>query len=149
MLFVQPEEQWTATITAYREALNAVRIPHDIMPVQAKYILSQLDEIFQNVRPQYGKISAELSEVDNLIERIRKKSEERGNNTEMRKANGIRSVENAERGDTTTINLYDLRNVLAKKHEELKSILDVLDKKQSLVITMSGWSKLESNITGH
>ena len=57
----------------------------------------------------------------------------------------ITAVENAQRGDGTAVNLYDLEIELNDKKEDISAILDVVEKKAGLVWTMTGLLKVESS----
>ena len=148
-MFHIASEEWTTMITGYRGRLREVKIIRDLSPQHAKFILSQLDDLYSEVRLTYGDVRKQYDETESLIERIRRKAESIGTNTEMRKANGVKSVENVELGDTRTINLYTIRTTLGHQKEDLDGILAVIEKKQSVVITMSGLLKIESTISGH
>jgi hypothetical protein len=148
-MFHQQDEEWVRKIQTYRSKISTINITSDITSIQGKQVLSRLDEIYGDIRLLYGDIMKQYEEVDSLINRIRRKAEARGNNTEVRKANGIRAVENVETGDGTVHNLYDIMTHLNFQKEDLESLLAIIDKKQSMVITMSGLLKVESNIVGH
>lgn len=148
-MFYQAEKEWASKIQGWRDALGLVKVPNDIEPSQGKLILSQLDALYSDIRITYGDINKMYEEVESLVERVRRKAEKLGSNTEARKASGIQAVENAERGDGQTVNLYNVRTELLHKKEDLKSLLDVINQKQSMVITMSGLLKIESTIAGH
>lgn len=148
MLYTQPTE-WVEYISNYRRRLSEIKVPKNVEPSQAKFILSLLDDVYAGIRLTYGDIMKQLDEADNLIDRIRKKAEVLGPNTEARKANGVLAVENAELGDGTSINLYNIRTALYYQKEDLEGLLAVIEKKQSLIITMSGLLKIESQIAGH
>lgn len=153
--FNRPDQDWNRMIENYRKRLLNIRIHHDIDTARGKYILSQLDAMYGEIRFKYGDILKQYDEVETLIERIRKKAEKTGGNTEARRANGVVAVENVKIEDPDSeegyklINLYDIRNFLNHQKEDLEGLLKVIEKKQSLVITMSGLLKIESNIAGH
>lgn len=148
-MFHQQDQAWIDRIQSYRTRVSNIRIASNITSTQGKNILSQIDELYSELRNTYGDIMKQYDETESLIERIRRKAEAAGNNTESRKANGIRAVENVELGSGETINLYDIRTTLNFQKEDLESLLAIMDKKQSMVITFSGLLKVESNIAGH
>lgn len=148
-MFHESSPAWIEYIKEKREAVQAIRIPYNIEPSQGKMILSQLDHIYGDVRIAYGDIIKQYEEVTGLIERIRRRAEGIGTNTEVRKANGIRAVENVELGSGETVNLYNTATHLSFQKEDLEGLLAVIEKKQSMIITMSGFLKIESTIAGH
>lgn len=149
MEFYKPEPEWVERIKEYRQRLSNIKIASNITPIQGKYILSQVDDLYSEIRLLYGDIIKQLDETESLIERIRRKAEAAGTNTEARKANGIKAVENVELGSGSIIDLYSIRTHLSYQKEDIEGLLSVIDKKQSIVITMSGLLKVESNIAGH
>ena len=148
-MFHTPNEEWTKKIADYRNKLLQVNIPRNIDPSQGKYILSLLDSLYGEIRLIYGDVRKQLDEAESLIERIRRKAESKGSNTEIRKANGIDAVEKIELGSGNCINLYNIRTTLNFQKEDLEGLLAIIEKKQSMVITMNGLLKIESNIAGH
>jgi hypothetical protein len=148
-MFHKQKEEWVREIAAYRRRLSEIKIPKNIEPSQGKYILSMLDDLYGDIRLTFGDIMKQLDEAESLIERIRRKAEAIGSNTEARKANGIFAVENVELGDGAVVDLYAIRTTLVSQKEDLSGLLAVIEKKQSMVITMSGLLKIESNISGH
>lgn len=149
MMFHQQDKEWIERIQGYRTRLSNIKITSNITSAQGKFILSQIDDLYSEIRLAYGDIIKQYDETESLIERIRRKAEASGSNTEARKANGIKSVENVEIGSGRTVNLYDIRIHLNFQKEDLEALLAIIDKKQSMVITMSGLLKVESNIAGH
>lgn len=141
-----PEERrtWNAQINTYRTRVNEIRIPVDIAPGQGKEILSRLDALYTEVRIIYGDIIKNGKEIDRQIYRIENKNKS-GSNEGQRRASMILAVENVERGDGTKVNLYDIEIVVMKQKEDLEAILDVIEKKISMIITMNGLLKLESS----
>lgn len=139
----QEREQWDARMDSYRRRLSMIAIPTDISPGLAKNILSQLDELYTDVRMIFGDILKQNKEVERLIYRIENKNKTGGNEGERRKKM-IESVENAMIG-TERIDLYEIASEVEGKKEDLSAILDVIDKKNSMIITMNGLLKVESN----
>lgn len=148
-MFHTQNQEWVNLIQGFRKRLSEINLPRNIEPSQGNYILSLLDGLYSDIRPIYGDVKKQLDETESLIERIRRKAEASGSNTEIRKANGVRAVEEAELGNGETINLYNIRTALVYQKEDLESLLSIIEKKQSMVITMSGLLKIESNIAGH
>jgi hypothetical protein len=140
-----PEEkiQWTEMITGYRNRLNNVRIPPNIEPGQAKDILSRLDSLYAEVRIIFGDVLKNAKEIERWIYRIENKNKT-GSNEGSRRSNMVTAVENASRGNGMTVNLYELEEEAMQKKEDVEAILEVVDKKCSMIITMNGLLKVES-----
>lgn len=143
----EEKRQWDTRISEYRVSLRSITIPSDIEPALGKHILSRLDNLYGEVRVLFGDILKQYKQVEGLINRIEKKSMI-GSNSETRKRNAITAVESVERGDGTTVNLYDMMDDLVYKREDLESIIDIIEKKNSIIITMNGLLKVESNFAG-
>ncbi len=148
---ISEEEQqaWRTMIQAQRVALGAIIIPSDIDPALGKHVLSRLDSIYSEVRPIYGDISKQYVRLEEIMKSIRKKAAGAGSNANQREANSIRAVEEVRVGETQTINLYEIFYVLVGQKADLESLLDVINWKQSLIISASGLLKIEANLAGH
>jgi predicted RNA-binding protein len=132
-------------VADYRTIVNNIRIPANIEPGQGKVILSNLDSLYAEVRILYGDILKQSKEIDRQIYRIENKNKN-GANEGARRCNMVTAVENAQRGDGATVNLYEIEIEVMKKKEDLEAILDVIEKKISMIITMNGLLKLESSL---
>jgi len=140
-----PEErkEWNDRISSYRKAVTDIRIPPNVEPGQAKDILSKLDAIYAEVRILYGDVYKRMKEVENLVYRLENKNKT-GGNEGVRRNNMITAVENAPRGDGTTVNLYDIQNEVVGQFQDISAILDILKAKSSMCITINGLLKVES-----
>lgn len=139
----QEKREWDQLVTRYRQQALEIRIPGNIEPGEARVLSSKLNDLYSEIRIVYGTILKQTKETERLIYRIENKSKT-GSNEGVRRNNMILAVENAERGNGTTVNLYDLETELNNKKEDISAILDVIEKKSGLVWTMTGLLKVES-----
>ncbi len=141
-------EQWNEIIKNFRIRLINIQVPNDVTPDRGKYILSQLDDIYSEIRILYGDVMKLVKDCERVLYRVEHKAR-MGSNDSDRKKNGIVAAENTNRNnDVTPINLFEIEIDLNNKKEDLESLLDIIKSKNGLVITMSGLLKIESNIAG-
>ena len=138
---------WDVQINNLADRLRRVRIEFDLGPGEAKNILSNLDELWFEVKKLYAQTSSDLKEITSVLYRIENKNKV-GSNEHARRLAGITAAENYELeidGELTNLNLYDISYEINRRYEQTKFLIDVITSKNNACITMTGLMKVESN----
>lgn len=137
-----PQDQWLIRKAQLRQQLNQITIPVDANTAIVKVILSQIDELYTNIRMEYAELDGHKERVENLIREI-EREQAVGKNEIDRKRNATLAVQNYPGNNGQVINLYDFQRQISERWSYLKGILDSLFGKQNRLITLNGMLKLE------
>lgn len=129
----------------YRRQVFDIKIGQDVTPSVARVIIAQIDELYSNIRLDYALLQSERARVDGLIKEIERVASEGKNETD-RKKNATTAVREYDAGDGQVYNLYKMYQQVNKRHEMINALVDILDKKQSRLITVSGLLKLDKDL---
>jgi hypothetical protein len=139
---------WDVQISGWRSSIASIHIPADIETAYAKSILSQLNTLYDDIRPEFGHVLKDYHRVEGLIDRV-KSMNLVGINEQIRKKASIEAAEFYRAApDSMPINLFLILDDLDYKKQDLDSLLDMIDRKHSLCITMSGLLKMEASLVG-
>jgi hypothetical protein len=139
------EEQWEAQKESYKVRVSSIMIPMDISPGVAKGLLSRIDNMFSEVRMEMSDVAGRKERVDNII-REWEREKANGRNEIERKQNATKAIQNFPvDGDTT--NLYEVQRQMTERLAYLQGVIDVLNGKQSRLITITGVMKLEKDLS--
>lgn len=142
------EEQslWNSKIQVWKREIQQLIIPPDMDPMTAKNILHKLSLTYDQVRPEYGDILKKYKQTDQYMELVKNKNLT-GTNDAERKRNSYCALEAYTSSDGSIINLIKLFADIEGKKQDLESLLDMIDKKTSICITMSGFMKVEASLS--
>jgi hypothetical protein len=138
---------WLDRKTQLRHRLSTIVIPLDITPGVAKGLLSRIDAFFSEIRLELAEIEGRREQVDGIIREWERANATGGNETE-RKRNATSSLQNYALDDVA-INLYEVQRLVYERWAFLKGVVDILDGKQSRLITVGGLLKLEKDLAPH
>jgi hypothetical protein len=142
------DEQWQITKQTYRDRLATLIIPLDITPGVAKGLLSRIDNFFSEIRLELAEAEGRKERIDNLV-REWEREKATGTNEIQRKQNATKALQEFPLGDGQTTNLYEVQRQMTERTSYLQGVLDVLNGKQSRLITITGVMKLEKDLSPH
>jgi hypothetical protein len=142
------EQEWQRLKQAYRERLSTLLIPLDITPGVSKGLLSRIDNFFSEIRLELADAEGQKERVDNIV-REWEREKANGSNEIQRKQNATKAVQEYPLEDGTIVNLYEVQRQMAERTSYLQGVLDVLNGKQSRLITITGVMKLEKELQPH
>lgn len=129
----------------YRRRAFAIKIAEDVTPSVGRVIIAQIDELYSMIRLDYAMLQSERNRVESLIKEI-ERAESKGKNETERKKNATDAVREFDSGDGQVYNLYKMYQQVSKRYDMLNALVDILDKKQSRLITVSGLLKLDKEL---
>jgi hypothetical protein len=138
--------EWAAKIDEFERALTAVKIPSDFNPGMGKLIMSQLNDIYDNTRRIFTKAQQQLKAIEVIIDSEEKRNRT-GNNEDARRKNAIDTLHNFTVREGLVVDLYDVLIESSNQYLDIKSIMDAIQVKISALITISGYLKVEANLT--
>lgn len=138
-------QEFNNYLSNFRTQVFSIKIPEGISPGSAKTIISQIDEVYSQLRFDYGLLQAERSRVDSLIKEIERASATGKNETD-RKKNATDAVRQYE-SDGKNFNLYKMYQKINYRYEMIDALVDILEKKQNRLITLSGLLKLDKELS--
>lgn len=138
-------KDFTVYLSNFRKQVFDINIPEGISPGSAMTIISQIDNVYSQLRFDYGILQSERSRVDSLIKEIERASATGKNETD-RKKNATDAVREYE-SDGKNFNLYKMYQQINYRYEMIDSLVDILEKKQSRLITLSGLLKLDKELS--
>lgn len=138
-------QDFSAYLAGFKHTVFNIRIPEDINPTTARVVISQIDNIYSQLRFDYGMLQAERNRVDALIKEIERAMATGRNETERRKhsTDAVREYES----DGKVFNLYKMYQQINQRYEMIDALVDILDKKQNRLITLSGLLKLDKELS--
>jgi hypothetical protein len=139
---------WLERKAGLRHRLSTIVIPLDITPGVAKGLLSRIDAFFSEVRLELAELEGRKEQVDAII-REWERSNATGSNETERKRNATDSLQNYRLSESQTINMYEVYRLVYERWVFMKGIVDVLEGKQSRLITVGGLLKLEKDLSPH
>lgn len=131
----------------YYQQLDRIRIPADVNPATARNILTEIDRLYASIRLDYAFLQSERNRIESIIKELERVEAVGKNETERRK-NATDAIRNFEVEEGRTMNLYHMQRQIASRYEMYSSLIDIMDKKQSRLITVSGLLKLDKELQG-
>lgn len=142
------DEEWEKFKNEIKEELSKIEISPDLNPGTLKVVVSELSIIrekiwnnYQEIKTLYETLSSK--EPEGLIERVKRINIDGTNDMERRK-NGILACMNYQT-DEGTINLYEVLDETRKRFNFLKNVMNTIQYKTDVLITMSSALKLEKD----
>lgn len=142
------DEQWAEQKMEYKRKLATIIIPLDITPGAAKGLLSRIDAFFSEIRLEIGEVEGRKEGIDSII-REWERTKIAGNNELERKRRASTAIQEYPIEEGQTVNLYNVQRQLGERLSYLFSIMDILNGKQSRLITITGVMKLEKELSPH
>lgn len=136
---------WNSRIEAWKTEIQRIIIPADIDPIVAKTILHKLSILYDQIRPCMGDILKKYKQTEQYMELVKNKNYV-GSNEAERKRNSVVALESFTMSDERVINFFEIISELEGKKEDLNSLIDMIEKKNSICITMSGLLKMETSL---
>lgn len=133
----------------YRQDVFGIQISQDITPSVARLVVSRIDEIYSQLRLDYALLNSERSRVDSLIKEIERANADGKNETDRRKNATVAVREYQAEEGSEVFNLYKVYQNINYRNEMIDSLVDILDKKQSRLVTITGLLKLDKELSGH
>lgn len=145
------DEEWENFKAAAQESIDAIVISDDMNAGMMKSTISELSHLRQQIwsllqsnKTMYEQLSSK--EPEGLIERVKKTSLGSGTNDLQRKKSGIEACMNyVDPRSGVHINLYEFLDETRIRYNFLKGLMDSIQYKTSILITMSGALKLEKD----
>jgi len=128
--------------------VKSIIIPIDVTPGIIKGILARIDRLFSYVRIEYAKVDAQREKFDSIV-REWERTKISGSNELERKKNASEELQHYPDGVGGEFNMYQAQRDVYERYIFLSGVLDILNAKQSRLITLSGIMKLESNVSGY
>jgi hypothetical protein len=136
---------WEGSFTEWRTQVSNIVIPDDLNTADIKLISSQISEAYENIRKKLAETRSLKEWLNTKIDFLEKTTTNDGRNDAERRANGrIAASTYAFRGQP--VSLYECLGAVRTVNERLDSYVDILEKKQSLIIPMSLALKLEAGL---
>lgn len=142
------EQDWLAQKASYRQRLTTIVIPLDISPGVAKGLLSRIDSFFSEIRLELAEMEGTKERIDNIVREWEREKAD-GSNEIQRKQNATKALQKYPLGDGEEVNLYEVQRQLTERTSFMQGIMDVLNGKQSRLITITGVMKLEKDLSPH
>ena len=143
------DDNWKAIQDELTEKMNAIRIEPDMNPGTLKYALAELNNL-------NDEISAAYVEQKQILDMLTDKEfgaataimamNQKGANSEERKANGFAALTRAKFGGEEEVNLIALINAVKARFVFLNSLSKRIQYKSNTCITMSGAMKMEASL---
>lgn len=134
----------------FRHIVQEIKLPADLNSSVGQLILSQLDEVYAYLRIDLADLESATERAESII-RQNERSKAVGRNEEERKREATLYLESypVRPGDpeSPVINMYDYYRKLNTRYSQIKSLVDVISNKQQRLITMSGFMKIEGQLT--
>lgn len=137
-------DEFERTKSQYISRLATIKIPIDPSAGVVKGLLSRLDGFFSEARIEFADIESKKFQLETIIHEA-ERTKAVGPNETARKKNATEAIQRYEL-DGETVNLYQLLRDVNKEYNFFKGILDILNAKQSRLITTSGILKIERSL---
>ena len=141
------KHEFNARFNNFFQQLDRIRIPADVNPTTARTILTEIDRLYASIRLDYALLQSERSRIESIIKEL-ERAEATGKNETERRKNATDAIRSFEVEEGRTINLYNLQRQIGSRYEMYSSLIDIMDKKQSRLITVSGLLKLDKELQG-
>jgi chemotaxis protein histidine kinase CheA len=145
------DEEWATFRDNIEAGLDAIVIDMDMNPGTLKVVLSELNEIYDQIAQPLHQARTLLDNLtnkeDGAIQVIKSVNTGSGNNDMERKKAGYIAVMNHKPRNGGSINLFDAAAEARSRYNFLKGIYDRIQYKNSMLITMNGALKLERDFT--
>lgn len=143
------DENWEEFRQSAIAESDAIVIESDMQEGAIKKTISKLSTLREKIWVQFMDTKTLLESLSNkdaegLIERVKFVNLE-GSNETARKKSGVLAVMNYKTDDNENINLYELYDETKGRFYFLKGIMDTIQYKTQVLITMSSALKLEKN----
>ena len=141
------DEEWEALKKDTTERLENITISNDMTSLSIRVTISELSSLRESVWSIYHDHKTlfetlTAKEPAGLIERV-KILGSTGSNAEERKQNGLIAVMNYTDPKNNTINLFELLDETRSRFNYLKALIDSIQYKTNILVTMLGSLKLE------
>lgn len=145
------DEEWEAYKTEIEADLNAINIEDDMNPATLKAVTSKLTKLrnkvwnnYQGTKTQYENMCSK--EPEGMIERIKRINLGDASNDMQRKKAGIEACMNFIDRNNNLVNLYEILDETRLRYNFLKGVMDSIEFKRSILVTMNGALKIESSL---
>ena len=142
------DEEWAQQKLEYKRRLSTIIIPLDISATVAKGLLSRIDAFFSEIRLEVSEVEGRKESIDNIIREWERTKIAGGNELERKRRASV-AIQEYPIDEGRTVNLYDIQRQLTEKLSYLLGVLDILNGKQSRLITITGVLKLERDLSPH
>lgn len=146
--YASKEWKWEQVVDEYEGLLDQLDIPRNIDHNEIMKLDKKIDEMYRFFRKDYAKVKERYSRVERALKRAERegaalpsKDGTKMNDT-YRKAKAVQYASNFPM-DGTTVNLYDLENMLSAQVEYFDYINDVLEEKNRVMIRALGCLKID------
>ena len=143
------DEEWEEFKKEVQDELSAIVITDDLNPGTLKVTISELSILREKIWFSYQETktlfeSLSSKDPEGLLERIKRVNLGAGNNDMERRKAGVMACMNYPT-DAGEINLYEVLDETRSRFNFLKSVLDSIQYKTDVLITMNGALKLEKD----
>lgn len=142
------KEEWARKKAYYEDKVKELTIPVDAGPAAIKRLLAKIDALFTEARLDLVRTEVADDDIDRKIY-VTEKEYAEGKNDIERRRNGITAVKVFPLANGTTIDLWEIQKATNERYKFMDSIIDILNQKQSRLITANGIMKIESQLSPH
>lgn len=142
------EQEWIARKQYYKDRLSSIVIPLDITPGVAKGLLSRIDAFFSELRLELSEVEGRKERIDNIV-REWERAKAIGGNEIARKRAATEAIQSYPVDGDETVNLYEVQRQMTERLSFVAGVIDILNGKQSRLITTTGLLKLEKELSPH
>jgi hypothetical protein len=144
------DAEWESYKEEIQKDLDDIQIDDDMNPATLKSTVGKLSRLrnkvwnnYQGMKSQYEAMSSK--EPEGLIERVKKISLAGNNDLERKKA-GVEACMNYTDKSGKNINLYEVLDETRSRYNFLKTVMDSIEYKRSVLVTMNGALKIEQSL---
>lgn len=141
------DEEWENFKKQTSETIDGIVIQNNMTPTMIKNTLADLSsfrdsiwKIYTDTKSLYENLSGK--DPEGVIER-KKRISAKGSNTEERRLNATIAIINNKDDDGNAINLYEVLDESRERYNYLRSLMEGINYKNSVLVTMLGSIKLE------
>lgn len=115
-------------------------------PRDATQLISTIDHFYSIVKLDFSILEAEKERLESIVRQY-ERVKAIGKNDDDRKRNASTFLENFPEADGTTVDIYDRYRKVSRRYGFLRHALDLIESKQSKLITISGYMKIDASFT--
>lgn len=147
-MITDSNQEWNTFIEAKTNKVLSLKITVGIDTATSKNLIAELDNEYSQIKIYHSQLLRKVNEIDKMIYVIEHKNRV-GRNECDRKTNGIIKAETytiMENNVERKINLYKEQILYYGRLKDIEGLIDIINKKISNIITISGLLKIEASL---
>ena len=133
----------------YQETLRGhilnMKIPNVMTPADATGLIAYIDDIYTTVKLDFAILEAERERIENIVRQY-ERIKAIGKNEDDRKRVASEYLQEFPLSDGSVVDMYEKYRTMIIRHGFLKHAVEVIESKQSKLITISGYMKIDANL---